>query len=116
MAGFTAARACRRNCGCGAGENARRPQHDGRPARARGMAPVARESLSAGNCPCMRHGMKTILALVDFSDVTAQVLAQAQDLAKAFGGRVIIMHVLKQEPVVLDVGLASPTVLRPPSE
>jgi nucleotide-binding universal stress UspA family protein len=60
--------------------------------------------------------MKTILALVDFSDVTARVLAQAQDLAKAFGGRVIIMHVLKQEPVVFDVGLASPTVLRPPAE
>jgi nucleotide-binding universal stress UspA family protein len=60
--------------------------------------------------------MKTILALVDFSDVTASVLAQAQDLAKAFGGRVIIMHVLKQEPVVLDVGLVSPTVLRPPAE
>jgi nucleotide-binding universal stress UspA family protein len=60
--------------------------------------------------------MKTILALVDFSDVTARVLAQAQELAKAFAGRVIIMHVLKQEPVVLDAGLASPTVLRPPEE
>ena len=60
--------------------------------------------------------MKTILALVDFSDVTASVLAQAQDRAKAFEGRVIIMHVLKQEPVVFDVGLASPTVLRPPAE
>ncbi len=60
--------------------------------------------------------MKTILALVDFSDVTASVLAQARDLAKAFGGSVIIMHVLKDEPVVLDVGLASPTVMRPPGD
>jgi nucleotide-binding universal stress UspA family protein len=60
--------------------------------------------------------MKTILALVDFSDVTAKVLAQAQALAKAFGGRVIIMHVLKPEPVVYDVGLASPTVMRAPSD
>ena len=60
--------------------------------------------------------MKTILALVDFSDVAARVLAQAQKLARAFGARVVIVHVLKQEPVVIDVGLASPTVLRPPRE
>jgi nucleotide-binding universal stress UspA family protein len=60
--------------------------------------------------------MKTILALVDFSDVTPKVLAQAQALAKAFGGRVVIMHVLKHEPVVFDVGLASPTVMRPPGD
>jgi nucleotide-binding universal stress UspA family protein len=60
--------------------------------------------------------MKTILALVDFSHVTAKVLAQAQALAKAFHAKVIIMHVLKPERVVIDLGLASPTVSRPPRE
>jgi nucleotide-binding universal stress UspA family protein len=60
--------------------------------------------------------MKTILALIDFSDVTAKVIEQAQAQAKAFAARVILLHVLRQEPVVLDVGLASPTVLRPPRE
>lgn len=77
---------------------------------------TTRDSLSAAPHGCMSQAMKTVLALVDFSDVTASVLRQAQDLAKAYAGRVIIMHVLKLEPVVVDVGLASPTVLRPPTE
>ena len=60
--------------------------------------------------------MKTILTLVDFSAATAKVIAQTEALAKAFGARVILVHVLKREPVVFDVGLASPTVLRSPNE
>jgi nucleotide-binding universal stress UspA family protein len=60
--------------------------------------------------------MKTILALIDFSDVAAKVIERAQVQAKAFSARVILLHVLRQEPVVFDVGLASPTVLRPPRE
>ena len=60
--------------------------------------------------------MKTILALIDFSDITAAVLAQTQSLAKAFSARVILVHGIRQEPVVLDAGLASPTILQPPQE
>lgn len=60
--------------------------------------------------------MKTILALVDFSDITAKVLAQTQSLANAFSARVILVHVIRQEPVVLDAGLASPSIMRSPLE
>ena len=36
--------------------------------------------------------MKTILAPVDFSNVTIRVVAQAGELAKAFGGNVELLH------------------------
>ena len=58
--------------------------------------------------------MKTIVALVDFSDVTFKVLKQAHLLASAFGSKVMILHVVPPEPVVMDFGVA-PTVMREPS-
>ena len=58
--------------------------------------------------------MKTIVALIDFSDVTFKVLKQAHAHALAFKSRVIIMHVVPPEPVVVDFGVA-PTVMHPPS-
>ncbi len=60
--------------------------------------------------------MKTIVALVDFSDVTAAVIAQATKMAHAFGTRLILMHVVPEEPSVVELGLASPTLMQPPSE
>ena len=60
--------------------------------------------------------MKTIVALIDFSDVTAKVLEQAQKSAQLSGARVILMHVVPKEPVVVDFGLVSPTILKRPSE
>lgn len=59
--------------------------------------------------------MKTIVALVDFSDVTFKVLKQAHQIAKAFDSHVIILHIVAKEPVVMDFGIVSPTVLREPS-
>lgn len=59
--------------------------------------------------------MKTIVALVDFSDVTFKVLKQAHTLAKALNSHVVIMHVVPEEPVVIDFGLSA-TVMRPASE
>lgn len=56
--------------------------------------------------------MKTIVALVDFSDVTANVLKHAQALAEAFRSHVIILHGLQKRPVVVDMGVASPTMLQ----
>jgi nucleotide-binding universal stress UspA family protein len=56
--------------------------------------------------------MKNIVALVDFSDVTAKVLEQAGDQAKAFDARVILLHVVPKEPVVVGFGLASPVILQ----
>ncbi len=59
--------------------------------------------------------MKTIVALVDISDLTFKVLKQAQLLAKAFDSEVIILHVVAKAPMVIDVGIVSPLVLRDPS-
>jgi len=56
--------------------------------------------------------MKTIVALVDFSDVASKVLEQAGAQAKAFGARVVLMHVVPKEAVVLDLGLVSPVVMK----
>jgi nucleotide-binding universal stress UspA family protein len=59
--------------------------------------------------------MKTLVALVDLSDLTFKVLKQAQTLAKAFDSQLIILHVVTKEPVTVDVGIASPTIKRKPS-
>lgn len=59
--------------------------------------------------------MKTIVALVDFSDLTFKVLKHAHSLAKAFDAEVVILHVPPKQPVVVDVGIASPTILEEPS-
>ena len=44
--------------------------------------------------------MKTILVLIDFSDVTRQVLDQALAMAKAFGGGMVLLHVVPDEAVL----------------
>ncbi|MDI1312804.1 universal stress protein [Prosthecobacter sp.] len=59
--------------------------------------------------------MKTIVALVDLSDLTFKVLKHAHSLATAFNSEVIILHVLAKVPVVVDVGIASPVVMQDPS-
>jgi nucleotide-binding universal stress UspA family protein len=59
--------------------------------------------------------MKTIVALVDLSDLTFKVLKQAHQQAAAFHSEVIILHVVAKEPVVIDVGLVSPVVMQEPS-
>ena len=60
--------------------------------------------------------MKTIVALVDFSDATPGVIEQTQKMAKAFNAQVVILHALPKEPEVLELGLASPVILAVPSE
>ena len=42
--------------------------------------------------------MKTIVAAVDFSNATPGVLAIARDLAKSFGARLRLFHVVEPEP------------------
>lgn len=58
--------------------------------------------------------MKTIVALVDLSDLTFKVLKQAHAIASAFNSEVIILHVLGKTPVVMDVGIISPVVMEDP--
>jgi nucleotide-binding universal stress UspA family protein len=60
--------------------------------------------------------MKTIVALVDLSDLTFKVLKQAHLLASAFNSQVIILHVVGQQPVVFDLGIASPVIMQAPSQ
>lgn len=46
--------------------------------------------------------MKTIVALVDFSDVTPKVVQQALELARPCDGEMILVHVVPPAPVVMD--------------
>jgi nucleotide-binding universal stress UspA family protein len=46
--------------------------------------------------------MNTILALIDFSDVSTKILDHAESLAKAFESDVILLHVVQPEPLVVD--------------
>ena len=59
--------------------------------------------------------MKTILTLIDFSDVTLRLIEQSRRLAAAFQSRVILLHAVPPEAVVLDLGIVSPTVMHAPS-
>jgi nucleotide-binding universal stress UspA family protein len=53
--------------------------------------------------------MKTILVPVDLSDATPGVVETARKMAAAFGGRVVLLHVVEPEPdfVGFDPGPAS---------
>ncbi len=46
--------------------------------------------------------MKTILALIDFSDVSSSILDHANAMAHAFGSEVVLLHVVPPEPLVVD--------------
>ena len=59
--------------------------------------------------------MKTIVALVDLSEDAFKVLKQVHQMAAAFGSRVVLLHVVPPQPVVMDLGIASPTVMETPS-
>lgn len=59
--------------------------------------------------------MKTIVALVDFTDASSQVLDQAQKFAAAFGSRVILLHIVPPEPIVGTLGAEAPSIPLPSS-
>lgn len=46
----------------------------------------------------VRRAMKTIVVAVDFSNVTSSVLEMASGLAKAFGAKLRLLHVVEPEP------------------
>lgn len=60
--------------------------------------------------------MKTIVTLVDFSDVTSKLISESGKFAKAFESRVILVHVVPMVPVVMDIGIGSPIVSEPPNQ
>src|SRR4051812_43603091 len=59
--------------------------------------------------------MKTIVALIDFSDVTAQVVEHARALAGAFKSHIVLLHVVPPQPEAVDLGLVSPVLMRAPT-
>ena len=52
--------------------------------------------------PTPVQAMKTILALIDFSDVSPKIIDQTAAHAKAFGSDVVLVHVVPPEPMVVD--------------
>jgi nucleotide-binding universal stress UspA family protein len=60
--------------------------------------------------------MQTIIALVDFSDITPRVVEQAIMHARTYGARLVLVHAVPSEPAVVEFGIASPTLLQPASE
>jgi nucleotide-binding universal stress UspA family protein len=42
--------------------------------------------------------LKTILVPIDFSDATPAVVQYASELARAFGGKIVLLHVSEPEP------------------
>lgn len=57
--------------------------------------------------------MKTIVALVDFTDVTDRILKMAGTLAAALNSRVILLHIVPPEPVVATLGGEAPVIPEP---
>lgn len=56
--------------------------------------------------------MKTILAAVDFSAISAAVLAEAGYLARAGSGKVILLHVTEPTAAIIDFAIATVSVAR----
>lgn len=47
--------------------------------------------------------MKTILAAIDFSKISRRVIAEAVLLARAAGGKLVILHAVKPPVIVTDI-------------
>ncbi|MDZ4401501.1 universal stress protein [Prosthecobacter sp.] len=61
--------------------------------------------------------MKTIVALVDFTDASSKVLKQTHALASALGSQVVLMHVvLREMPVATYGGEVPPIPIEPSPE
>ena len=54
--------------------------------------------------------MKTILALVDFSDITERVVSTAADTAKAFAATLYLVHVAAPDPEFIGYDVGPQTV------
>lgn len=54
--------------------------------------------------------MKTILTPVDFSSATRGVLNASLELARATGGRVVLLHALQHPVITTDYGLTAETL------
>ncbi len=62
------------------------------------------------------NAMKTIVALVDFSELTTKVVRMAHRLSSALGSRLVLLHVVPPEPVVGTLGVEAPMIPEPPTQ
>lgn len=58
--------------------------------------------------------MHTIVTLIDFSDLTPFVLAQSELFSKALNSKLILVHVVPKDHVVVDFGIISPVIPQAP--
>jgi len=54
--------------------------------------------------------LETILVPIDFSDVSTLVVEHAGTMAKAFGGRVVLLHIAEPEPDFVGFEAGPPAV------
>ena len=59
--------------------------------------------------------MKTIVALIDLTEVTSNILSLAQTLAAALRSHVILLHVVPPVPLVATLGGEMPAIPEPPA-
>ena len=59
--------------------------------------------------------MKTIVALIDLTEVTPKILGLAQTLAAALRSHVILLHVVPPAPLVATLGGEMPAIPEPPA-
>lgn len=60
--------------------------------------------------------MKTIVALIDFSDLSPLVVEHTRKLASAFMSNVVLLHGVPPHGEAVDIGIASPVVERDPTK
>jgi len=59
--------------------------------------------------------IKTIVALIDLTEGTKTIVEYAKAAALAFQSKLTLLHVLTNQPVVVDIGIASPTFFLEPT-
>jgi nucleotide-binding universal stress UspA family protein len=60
--------------------------------------------------------IKNIIALVDLTEGTRTIVEYAKAAAQAFQSKLTLLHVLTNQPVVVDIGIASPTFFLEPTD
>jgi nucleotide-binding universal stress UspA family protein len=82
---------------------ARAPKSEAPPVADRPVANAGQTRVSANVVPEVQpslKGMKTILAPIDFSAISRQVVNVALELAHAFKGRVVLLHSVQPAPII----------------
>lgn len=60
--------------------------------------------------------MKTIVALVDFTEVTSKILKLAEQMSLALKSELVLLHIVPPVPVVSTLGADAPAIPEPPDK